>query len=126
MNDKTDIVKEEGNMADTENEMIEEIVLETPREEKRETQPKVKKTANMNKYMCNYMRQRYNKDKDSMRLYKNNQNVVKKYNFSEEMKEDFGEYLYNAVKIIELLNGMSNETREKLIFNHEKYKVCRK
>jgi len=61
------------------------------------------KTADINKYMRDYNKKNYNKNKKHIRRVKNTRNLLNIYNVREDVKNDFGEYLYDCKNLIDIL-----------------------
>lgn len=68
--------------------------------------PKEKKTADMNKYMSNYMKQRYNENPQQYRRIKNTKNIKKKYDIPEEISKKYKDHLYAVVSMKEIIDDL--------------------
>ena len=80
---------------------------------------KAKKTANLNKYMSEYMKKKYNENPQQHRRYKNSLNVKKKYHISEEEWEKYGENLYAVVSLKELIDDLPEGYFEKFLMEYK-------
>lgn len=61
------------------------------------------KTADMNKYMRDYNRNNYDKNRKHIRRLKNTKNLLKTHIIDDDIKNEFGEYLYDCKLMIEIL-----------------------
>jgi hypothetical protein len=82
-------------------------------------EPKVKKTSNLNKYMSEYMKKKYNENPQQHRRYKNSLNVKKKYEISEETWSKYGENLYAVVSLKELIDDLPEGYFEKFLMEYK-------
>lgn len=64
------------------------------------------KTANINQYMRHYSKMNYSKNKLHIRRLKNTRNLLKQYNVNEEIKNRYGEYLYDLKVLLEIISEM--------------------
>jgi hypothetical protein len=80
---------------------------------------KVKKTADINKYMNEYMKKQYDKDPVKNRLYKNSLNIRKKYNIKEEDWNEYKEQLYNIVQLKEIIDSLPDGLFEKFLIRYK-------
>lgn len=77
-----------------------------------------KQSTNYNEYMRSYMKNHYSKNKDKVRKYRNSLNYKKKNNIPNDVAERYGVFLYNAMKILELLDDMPNEIVDKVMLDY--------
>ncbi len=80
-----------------------------------ENSVKVKKTENMNKYMSNYMREKYNSNKVKMRMYKNSLTAKKKYEIDDETWEKYRENLHHIIMLKKLVDELPNGVFERFL-----------
>ena len=65
-------------------------------------------------YMREYMKNRYNLDKEKSRNIRNSYRVIKENNISDEEKIRYGHYLADIVKIRKLMDRIPNELKMEL------------
>ena len=82
-------------------------------------QSKAKKTENLNKYMAEYMKKKYNENPQHHRRYKNSLNIRKKYEISEEVWAKYGENLYAVVSLKELIDDLPEGAFEKFLMEYK-------
>ena len=73
------------------------------------------KTSDYNKYMRDYQRINYNKNKKHILRLKNTRNLLKKYDVDENIKNEFKEYLYDCKVLIEILQEMPSDLLQKVL-----------
>lgn len=97
-------------------------------EEIKENSPemKIKKTANINKYMSDYMKKKYSEDPIKMRNYKNSLNIKKKYYIEEEVWNEYKEQLSNIVQLKEIVDQLPDGLFEKFLMNYKTLKFQKK
>jgi len=82
-------------------------------------EPKVKKTADMNKYMSDYMKQRYDADPKQYRRYKNSLNAKKKYNIPDEICKKYKDNLYAVVSMKEIIDDLPTGFFEQFLLDYK-------
>ena len=70
------------------------------------TEAKVKKTENMNSYMNNYIKKRYDNNPVYWRMYKNTLNIKKKYAVPEEWQDNYKHSLHHIIKMKEMIDEL--------------------
>lgn len=80
---------------------------------------KEKKTANMNKYMSDYMKKKYKENPLQHRKYKNSLNVKKKYHISEDVWEKYKENLHAVVSLKELIDDLPDGFFETFLVDYK-------
>lgn len=60
-------------------------------------------------YMREYMAKRYKRDAVILKRKKNSGNVLKIYDIPQEIRDKYGNYLYNVIKINELMKDMPED-----------------
>jgi hypothetical protein len=83
------------------------------------TNIKEKKTANMNKYMSEYMKKKYNENPTQQRNYKNSLNIRKKYLIDDKVWEQYKEHLYAIVTLKETIDTLPAGTFEKFLMEYK-------
>jgi len=78
-----------------------------------------KKTANLNKYMSEYMKKKYNENPQQHRRYKNSLNIKKKYVISDEVWDKYGENLHAVVSLKELIDDLPSGHFEKFLMEYK-------
>ena len=78
-----------------------------------------KKTANLNKYMSEYMKKKYKENPQQHRRYKNSLNIKKKYVISPETWDKYGENLYAVVSLKELIDDLPDGYFEKFLMEYK-------
>ena len=73
------------------------------------------KTRDYNKYMREYQRVNYNKNKQHILRLKNTRNLLKKYDVDESIKNEFKEYLYDCKVLIEILQEMPSDLLQNVL-----------
>ena len=73
------------------------------------------KTRDYNKYMREYQRVNYNKNKKHILRLKNTRNLLKKYDVDESIKNEFKEYLYDCKVLIEILQEMPSDLLQNVL-----------
>lgn len=81
--------------------------------------PKIKKTADINKYMSEYMKKKYSQDPIKNRNYKNSLNIKKKYYISEEVWTEYKDQLYNVVQLKEIIEQLPDGLFEKFLTKYK-------
>ena len=79
---------------------------------------KEKKTTNLNKYMSEYMKKRYEENPNHYRKYKNSLNIKKKYHITDEIWEKYRENLYAVVSLKELIDDLPEGYFEKFLLEY--------
>jgi hypothetical protein len=87
---------------------------------------KVKKTADLNKYMSEYMKKQYDKDPVKNRNYKNSLNIKKKYHINEDIWNEYKEQLYNVVQLKEIIDELPDGLFEKFLTKYKTLKFQKK
>jgi hypothetical protein len=87
---------------------------------------KVKKTADINKYMSEYMKKLYSKDPVKNRNYKNSLNIKKKYYISDELWNEYKEHLYNVVTLKEIIEELPEGMFEDFLAKYKTMKFQKK
>jgi hypothetical protein len=97
-------------------------------EEVKENLPvlKVKKTADLKKYMSEYMKKQYSKDPVKNRNYKNSLNIKKKYNINEDVWNEYKEQLYNVVQLKEIIDELPDGMFEKFLTKYKSLNFSKK
>lgn len=80
---------------------------------------KEKKTADMNKYMSEYMKKKYNENPIHHRRYKNSLNIKKKYYITDDIWEKYKENLYSVVSLKELIDDLPDGFFEKFLMDYK-------
>ena len=73
------------------------------------------KTRDYNKYMREYQRVNYNKNKKHILRLKNTRNLLKKYDVDESIKNEFNEYLYDCKVLIDILQEMPSNLLQNVL-----------
>jgi len=81
--------------------------------------PKEKKTADLNKYMANYMKAKYDENPAQYRRYKNSLNVKKKYVIPDEVWTKYKENLYAVVSLKELIDDLPDGFFERFLMDYK-------
>jgi hypothetical protein len=84
-----------------------------------EPETKGKKTANLNKYMAEYMKNKYKENPLFHRKYKNSLNVKKKYHITEEVWEKYKENLHAVVSLKELIDDLPDGFFETFLMDYK-------
>jgi len=66
------------------------------------------------KYMREYMKTRYNLDKEKSRNIKNSIRIIKIYDISDEEKNKYGEYLADIIKLKKIVSKIPKEFVEEI------------
>jgi hypothetical protein len=82
-------------------------------------EPKVKKTENMNKYMSDYMKQRYEANPQQYRRYKNSLNIKKKYDIPDEISKKYKDNLYAVVSMKEIIDDLPAGFFEQFLMDYK-------
>jgi hypothetical protein len=82
-------------------------------------EPKVKKTADMNKYMSDYMKQRYEANPQQYRRYKNSLNIKKKYDIPDEISKKYKDNLYAVVSMKEIIDDLPAGFFEQFLMDYK-------
>lgn len=85
-------------------------------------QSSLKQSINYNEYMKKYMRRHYDKNKETIRKYRNSINYKKKHNTPEEIVERYGIFLHSAMTILELMDDMPDEIIDQLMLEYSNKK----
>jgi hypothetical protein len=80
---------------------------------------KEKKTANLNKYMSEYMKKKYNENPTQQRNYKNSLNIRKKYLIDDKVWDQYKENLYAIVTLKETIDTLPAGTFEKFLMEYK-------
>jgi triphosphoribosyl-dephospho-CoA synthetase len=64
------------------------------------------KTADINRYMREYSRNNYNKNKSHIRRMKNTRNLLKSFDVNLEVKNKFNEYTYDLKILLDIVDEM--------------------
>jgi len=64
------------------------------------------KTADMNKYMREYSKSNYSKNRNHIRRLKNTRNLLKTYDVDLDVKNRYKEYIYDLKLLLEIVNEM--------------------
>ena len=81
--------------------------------------PKEKKTANMNKYMSEYMKKKYEENPQQYRRYKNSLNIKKKYHIPEEVCKKYKDNLYAVVSMKEIIDDLPDGFFEQFLMDYK-------
>jgi hypothetical protein len=84
-----------------------------------ETIIKEKKTANLNKYMSEYMKKKYNENPTQQRNYKNSLNIRKKYIIDNKVWDQYKENLYAVVTLKETIDTLPPGVFEKFLMEYK-------
>lgn len=68
-----------------------------------------------NDYMRAYNKKTYDANKHHIRRIKNTKNLLKKYSVKKEIKDYFGEYLYDAKIILDIIHEMPSHMLVKIL-----------
>lgn len=68
-----------------------------------------------NDYMRAYNKKTYDANKYHIRRIKNTKNLLKKYSVKKEIKDYFGEYLYDAKIILDIIHEMPSHMLVKIL-----------
>ena len=68
-----------------------------------------------NDYMREYNKKTYDANKYHIRRIKNTKNLLKKYSVNKEIKDYFGEYLYDAKIILDIIHQMPSHMLVKIL-----------
>ena len=82
-------------------------------------EPKVKKTADMNKYMSEYMKKKYEENPQQYRRYKNSLNIKKKYDIPEEISKKYKDNLYAVVSMKEIIDDLPAGFFEQFLMDYK-------
>jgi hypothetical protein len=85
-----------------------------------------KKTANLNKYMSEYMKKKYHENPKQHRKYKNSLNIKKKYEISPEVWDKYGENLHAVVSLKELIDDLPDGYFEKFLMEYKSLEFRKK
>jgi hypothetical protein len=91
-----------------------------------ETIIKEKKTANLNKYMSEYMKKKYNENPTQQRNYKNSLNIRKKYIIDNKVWEQYKENLYAVVTLKETIDTLPPGVFEKFLMEYKTLEFLKK
>lgn len=80
---------------------------------------KEKKTADLNKYMSEYMKKKYDENPQQHRRYKNSLNVKKKYHITDEMWEKYKDNLYAVVSLKEIIDELPDGFFERFLMDYK-------
>ena len=87
---------------------------------------KEKKTANLNKYMSEYMKKKYDENPIAHRNYKNSINIKKKYIIDEKTWEKYKENLYAVITLKETIDALPEGAFEKFLMEYKTLNFCKK
>jgi len=82
-------------------------------------EPKIKKTADYNSYMNNYIKKKYAENKVNSRCYKNTLNLKKKVDFTKEQNERYSIYLHHIFKMKEMIDELPDGMFEKFLSEYK-------
>ena len=85
-----------------------------------ENQTKLNKTSNLNKYMREYMKKKYNENPSYQRNYKNSLNMKKKYVIADEVWSKYKENLYAIVIMKQFIDNMPDGIFEMFLMDYKK------
>lgn len=68
-----------------------------------------------NDYMRAYNKKTYDANKHHIRRIKNTKNLLKKYSVKKEIKDYFGEYLYDTKIILDIIHEMPSHMLVKIL-----------
>tara|TARA_R110000868_G_scaffold106164_8_gene291275 strand:+ start:330 stop:620 length:291 start_codon:yes stop_codon:yes gene_type:complete len=91
-----------------------------------ETIIKEKKTANLNKYMSEYMKKKYNENPTQQRNYKNSLNIRKKYIIDNKVWDQYKENLYAVVTLKETIDTLPPGVFEKFLMEYKTLEFLKK
>ena len=91
-----------------------------------ETIIKEKKTANLNKYMSEYMKKKYNENPTQQRNYKNSLNIRKKYIIDNKVWDQYKENLYAIVTLKETIDTLPPGVFEKFLMEYKTLEFLKK
>ena len=91
-----------------------------------ETIIKEKKTANLNKYMSEYMKKKYNENPTQQRNYKNSLNIRKKYIIDNKVWDQYKENLYAVVTLKETIDTLPTGVFEKFLMEYKTLEFLKK
>jgi len=80
---------------------------------------KEKKTANLNKYMSDYMKKKYDANPALHRRYKNSLNIRKKYYITDEVWEKYKENLYAVITMKEMIDELPDGFFERFLMDYK-------
>jgi hypothetical protein len=80
---------------------------------------KVNKTADKKAYMREYMRNRYNANKDAARLYRSSLRLKGSVDLPSEEIKEFGIYLADVIKLKKLLTNLPPDVFQKVLETHQ-------
>ena len=69
----------------------------------------LRQSVNYNKYMKQYMKEHYKKNKDKIKHQRNSSNYKKKNNIPDDVAEKYGMFLYNVMMYKQLLLSTPKE-----------------
>lgn len=84
-----------------------------------DTPVKVKKTADINKYMNDYMKRKYNSDVVKMRMYKNSLASKKKYEIDDATWDKYRENLHHIIKLKKIVDELPNGVFERFLMEYK-------
>jgi len=73
------------------------------------------KTADLNKYMRNYNRENYSKNRKHIRRLKNTKNLLKNYSVDDDIRSEFGEYLHDCKTLINTLQDFPSHLLNRVL-----------
>jgi len=81
--------------------------------------PKEKKTADINKYMSEYMKKKYEENPQQYRRYKNSLNIKKKYHIPDEVSKKYKDNLYAVVSLKEIIDDLPDGFFEQFLMDYK-------
>ena len=84
-----------------------------------ETTTKEKKTADLNKYMASYMKNKYDQNPTQHRNYKNSLNIRKKYVIDEKTWDKYKDNLYAVITLKETIDALPEGAFEKFLMEYK-------
>lgn len=88
--------------------------------------PKNKKTLDINKYMSEYMKQRYEADPKQYRRYKNSLNTKKRYDIPEEVCKKYKDHLHAVVSMKEIIDDLPAGFFESFLMDYKNLNFTKK
>lgn len=90
------------------------------------TEAKVKKTENLNSYMNNYIKKRYDNNPVYWRMYKNTLNIKKKYEIPPDMCEKYKHALHHIIKMKEMVDELPEGIFETFLTEYKGMELIKK
>ena len=82
-------------------------------------QIKEKKTADINKYMSEYMKKKYDENPTQHRCYKNSLNARKKYYIDEQTWDKYKENLHSVITLKETIDALPDGAFERFLMEYK-------